>query len=638
MFQFLALFFTTSLYFSSSICFSNTITDLRIRGLPQLLKLEKVTVGPYDHFQSTSSDSNHLIYFTQKVNLSPRILSLDLKSGQAHEFLEISSDSEQAQQSPDGKKIAYIYYKNHSRGELCTRDIESKISFCLPNQKNEVFSPFWINEDKIGYITKEQDSKISNIHVYTLSKKLDHLLLKGTYLYAQASSDGKYLILLESAGSLKLIDLETSTPQTIDMDLPGFSAFPRFSQIQKSNKLNFLYFTQYMNDTNKDKILDAKDNGVIFRISLSELFKLKTHFPEQITSSESNCNYAHPTAMELFLTCAIDGSLNIYKLPLTGAVPTDWNLKNLENAHETARSYEERLLLLNHLKFRFNSLSDSEYYQRSLMNTIFAQHLQSSEYYFNKLDSDQFDLLPLFFKIQEIISEKETALLNDLDVTELKNIQKEILSKKDHPLDRQLLSSLINSYTSTNLKNMKSVNLLLNQWNLHSHPLQAHWLFMILNRTLSQFQSSDLSLQYQNLLNSKFIDDETCIYYSIQFLKTPFYKSALNITNPLVNTMIQSQKLVDKIIYEKDPVLKNKYFLELDRIMNESKLNYPLVKGIFSITALESIKKDDFKTLELISGNWLRYQQKTNTEFAFARDIVSFALLNRGYSMVGQKK
>ena len=52
------------------------------------------------------------------------------------------------------------------------------------------------------------------------------------------------------------------------------------------------------------------------------------------------------------MTCDFEGALDVYKLPASGIVPPEWTAENLANAFDTSRSYQERVLLLNTLKYR----------------------------------------------------------------------------------------------------------------------------------------------------------------------------------------------------------------------------------------------------------------------------------------------
>ncbi len=167
-------FLSFTLLCTSFLCHHSTVLAEAPRPqlLPQLHPLEKITVGPFDHFQSTSTANEEVLYFTQKMNLSPRIVYLDLKTGSAHDFTEITTDSESTSISPDGKWMAYIYYKNKSRGELCTQEIQSKINKCWSSDQEIPSNPFWINSTTFGYLSKTNDGNdLQNVFSIDLNQQ-----------------------------------------------------------------------------------------------------------------------------------------------------------------------------------------------------------------------------------------------------------------------------------------------------------------------------------------------------------------------------------------------------------------------------------------------------------------------------------
>src|SRR6202034_3352313 len=128
----------------------------------------------------------------------------------------------------------------------------------------------------------------------------------------------------------------------------GISGFPNVSDDEKH-----LLFSHYLNDTNNDGIIDGNDNSVIFRVPIATLLKEDIVFPEQLTSVDSNCSFPRPYKNFIYVTCAFEGALDIYQLPDSAIIPAQWNEAILNNAHKTSRTYSERLLILNALKYRF---------------------------------------------------------------------------------------------------------------------------------------------------------------------------------------------------------------------------------------------------------------------------------------------
>ena len=50
----------------------------------------------------------------------------------------------------------------------------------------------------------------------------------------------------------------------------------------------------------------------------------KVGAPEQLSSARWSCQYPLPSARALIATCLVDGTLDVFGLPLAGAVPPAW--------------------------------------------------------------------------------------------------------------------------------------------------------------------------------------------------------------------------------------------------------------------------------------------------------------------------
>ncbi len=71
----------------------------------------------------------------------------------------------------------------------------------------------------------------------------------------------------------------------------GFPGFPAFSADDK-----FVYFVQYLNDTNHDGVVDANDRGVLFRVPFDAAREapIDGTRAQQLTSAEWDCQYPFP--------------------------------------------------------------------------------------------------------------------------------------------------------------------------------------------------------------------------------------------------------------------------------------------------------------------------------------------------------
>ena len=81
-------------------------------------------------------------------------------------------------------------------------------------------------------------------------------------------------------------------------------------------------------------------------------------------------------------TCAIEGTLDLYELPATGTVPAQWTADQIWNTHRSSRTYADRILLLNSLRFRFpTQISESDVELRLLSNHMLAGDSAAARFY-----------------------------------------------------------------------------------------------------------------------------------------------------------------------------------------------------------------------------------------------------------------
>jgi hypothetical protein len=162
-------------------------------------------------------------------------------------------------------------------------------------------------------------------------------------------------------------------PVAFRPDLPGVTGFPAFSSDGRH-----LYFSQYLNDTNSDGTIDGNDHSVLFRVRFDPSRKepLVGSFPEQLSSAGWNCRYPAPFKDQLLSTCSHNGSLDVYALPLDGAVPADWKAKRVKAELHAARNHWTRLLLLG----RLLTLETGKQARVEVLRQMVLAHMDLDEY------------------------------------------------------------------------------------------------------------------------------------------------------------------------------------------------------------------------------------------------------------------
>jgi hypothetical protein len=341
-----------------------------------LVPLKRMTVGPYDNFQATVDESETYLYYTRSENLSSQIMRLDIKTGLTQAVTARDADARSPALSPDGKVLALNYFKNDAKGDICL--LRGDEIDCITQKERADHSPVWLGNNRLAYISSDDSGRKSKLMVYDLEKKTAAAIFSGELYAPDLSPDGKTLVFKGKRNELVLYDLNArKVVRTLNVELPGLTGPSRFSSDGK-----YLYFAQYMLDSNRDLTIDGRDAAAIFRYDISASGLAA---PIQMTSLDQNCSFPHPSKQFLYMTCAFEGALDIYRAPLSGTVPPAWGQGDLEEAHRVARSYSDRILFLNHIHNRLFQLSDSDYEERMMQNFVYAQEILPARFYVEAL-------------------------------------------------------------------------------------------------------------------------------------------------------------------------------------------------------------------------------------------------------------
>lgn len=342
----------------------------------QLIPLKRITVGPYDNYQGSIDEAQQVLYYTRSQNLSSQIFRLDMKTGLSSVVTEQDADAKAPVISPDGKTLAFQYFKQDAKGDICIQKDEDLR--CLTKPGLVEHSPFWVDANRLAYMASNDAGTSHKLMVYDLSKNKATQLLEGTLHHPQLAPNGETLVVRGRGNELVFYDFRTQKKlRSWVMDLPGVTGPAGFSADSR-----YLYFAQYMVDSNRDLQLDGRDAAAIYRIDTQAKGRAE---PEQLTSLQQNCSYPVPTPSQLFMTCAFEGALDIYASPLEGTVPKEWTQEDLWEAHMTARSYSDRILFLNHLYGRFQALNAVDHDERNLANFIFLGEFLPAGFYAQRL-------------------------------------------------------------------------------------------------------------------------------------------------------------------------------------------------------------------------------------------------------------
>ncbi len=643
----------------SSFSNGKTIVEKRENELQRFVPLKKMTVGPYDNYQVDINPSSDSMIFTRKIDLVPRVFIKNRNQNSASPMLKANQDAEHPSFSPDGGKIALTYYGNTARGQICIFNSKGVQIFCAESMGSESSLPDWINNEQVGFLSKAIGTNTSQIKILSLKDKTVKTIASGNISSFDFSNDGKELAYTETdqgESRLKLVNVAkgASSQISLQLNIPGVSGFPRFGV-----KGKYLYLNHYLNDTNRDQIIDGNDDSAIFRIDVSVVRSRSNasdirFLPEQLTSLESNCGFPRPTDREIFVACGFQGSLDIYTLPLSGVVPVSWTQREIWDAHKASRSYLDRLLLLNAGIVRTNSLSQDSFYLRRLSNHVLSENYSAALEILEELQAaiKTPDLFALEFFVRATKAQVE---LEGGEVTRsfkrfIAGLQSQLFRTKVSLQSKKILISYFNFLVGK--KRASRQSFVKTKLSRISTPSEV-FVFNSVARTLFS-NSKDYKWRWSNwiseLLKRPFLSEESRTYYVFDFvnrmtslLDSRQKQTVLESLQQKLAThsevkLIESELLLMKLTELEDAKEKRTIFQSFVKLSGEAKNNYFLQKAIYIRALLEFASIGDAQYLNYIATNWFNTTKKQQAEFHFARSQYIYAMLDRGYKNHSQGK
>lgn len=647
---------------------AETFVSKQINAQNRLIPLQKITVGPDDQYQASVDPSGTTLVYTKKSDLVPHLCSQSLATGDVTDLLPLSADSQEAAISPD-RKLVFTYYKFNARGDICYRLLEGKEDQkinCLKAEDGERSAPFWKSANEIGYVVRNMKTLESKIVAQNIDTETTQVLAEGKVWSPAMKPGGRYLFYNElvyptkpSAGNdapvraLVMKDLQTGKTKPLHFLLPGISGFPSVSKDEKN-----LFFSHYLDDTNHDNVIDANDNAVVFRASIDDLLKNDTVFPEQLTSTDSNCSYPRAYEDQLYVTCAFEGSLDVYRLPVTGVVPSQWDEKLMLSAHETARTYQERILILNSLKFRLGNRGLNDIDERVLGNHLLEEDTTAAKYYLKALQvaAQSKDSRREFHKLLRLYldalerknSEPSQGQVSSSFQKDILAIDAEVAKVKGYERFQKIVRGLLRTFL--NQPKQSAAFLKQVRFTTPGEPLERYYFFELANWTLPRLKSHEgLLAAYREMMTAPELTEESRVFYAFHFLQYVGTGSSIkerihvigrfnhDLKEPVASLLI-SEVATLEVIDASDPKGKDQAYRELDKLMSASRSDYFLRKALYVRAILNFADAADFQHLNFIANNWLKYTTRQDTEYAYARDVFVNATLDRAYDNFAQKK
>ena len=323
---------------------------------------DRITVGVGDQYLGAIARDGHTLYFVSNRNTTNELIRQDIDDGHVELLFDEGADVTWPRVSPDGRALLYISFRDRAAGQLCVRDLpRAEGRRCLEGESTALQAE-WIDADRILLVSRASIPGNLDVLEVTVGRQLaGRPLLERNLISPAVSPDGRWLVYVpverltpqvgpafaaHAALHLEAVRLDhLGPPSAIQLDLPGFAGQPTFAPDGR-----YLYFVQFMSDSNHDGVIDANDHGVVFRVPFpadrdDAPALVAAAEPEQLTPATWNCQYPSPSAGRLILTCSRGPNLDVYTLPPDGVLPADWTADRLALEIELASSPAERTIL-----------------------------------------------------------------------------------------------------------------------------------------------------------------------------------------------------------------------------------------------------------------------------------------------------
>ena len=355
---------------------------------------ERLTAGVGDQYLGQLAPDGRTLLFLSNRNTANEIFRQDVDEGRVKLLFDEGADVSWPRVSPDGRALLYISFRDQAQGQLCVRDLPAAEGRrCLVDGATALQAE-WLDARRILLVSRPSIPGDLAVMQVTVGAGLTvRPLLQRNLIGPAVSPDGRWLVYVpverqvqrvgpafaaRAAPRLEAVRLDRldSPPAPLQLDLPGITGQPAFSRDGRH-----LYVVQFMSDSNHDGVIDADDHGLLFRVPF-ELgrddapARASAAVPEQLTQATLNCQYPSPAADRLVFTCARKEALDVYALPLEGAVPGEWTAEMLATEVELAARRADALLLVRHQLARAHGAAD----RAAALLHLARLHLEQDEF------------------------------------------------------------------------------------------------------------------------------------------------------------------------------------------------------------------------------------------------------------------
>lgn len=317
--------------------------------LPVLTAPRPVTFGLEHQYDARLTPDGRFLVLTAEKDHSAEITRIEIGSLRRRNLSRHSSTDEHPVLSPDGGLVAFVSRRDDATGALYTAPIETQLDF-LPDfltgyglerieGPTQVVSAEWMPDGGWLVVSGDPESP-EGTRLEMMAEDGEVRAITPNVLQPTLSPDGRWVAAIRER-RLVVVMLESGEvsiafpgqPEIMDRD-PAFHPDGRW-----------IYLARNDEDTNGDGRLGPMDNPALFRAAFDpETGRVGP--PRKLTTNAHAAMLPRLTGDQIYYTSDRGGTLNIWRLPLSGQVPDGWDeMSVLAAAGESRRPEEARLWL-----------------------------------------------------------------------------------------------------------------------------------------------------------------------------------------------------------------------------------------------------------------------------------------------------
>lgn len=630
-------------------------------GAESLISLKKETVGPWNNFQATIDERGQRIYFVQSRNQNPDLYARSLAEDTLEPILTGGHDIKDPTLRPGGGTLAITYFSRDAQGDVCLLELDTRTLDCLTDATSAEQEPFWVDRSTLGFVRRNSFELERQLVLLDLDSRRETIAYQGLVSTPSASPDGRYIVfndLDESDIGYQLLVLDRrdgTLTEVPPFDLPGISGLGHFSPDGTD-----YFFTHYLNDTSLDEAIDGEDHSVIFRIPFANMLATDREklFPEQQTSVANNCSFPFVGEERLYLTCAFEGSLDIYSLPTTGMVPAAWGRETLQGAHRIARSHEERLLLLNALRYR-HGLGGTSVLERLLSHHLEINEFSAVTYYVGQLEAlyaEAGDAQLEFFyatlgKLLQVLAARQREP-EGVVTARFRNLVEQVRGELPRNPRYARFTQLGLAYFDFELENFSEALARLERVDFNSPllPMERYLTFKLYRLLLERDRPVQLLGLYPQMYSEARFSSEAQLHYAYQFLRLSARVFGTDLAARLsalnraleadppgpVAELFRMERLSLELANSADKSEQRATFNALTGLLKRNQADV-ITRKVLHTRAIQVLgEAESFQYMELLSRHWLLTTEPSEMEFVNVATQYSLITMDKAYGFMDQ--